>query len=352
MSTRVFSVNTRCSNESPIKNLSKANDPSLKQLGQLQNTCGSFASRQIMIYTDIPKDEETARRNGAKMANTLKQFSEYGVSPIVMAEPVTDWGVIDIEAFKNGQFDNSLATYFSTIAQSNVADDQMGVWVPFPEANLPYWNRTNVKPNDFAPVANRYLGIYKRAFPAAKGSVLLNSATYESPDFQWNEEKYISLAKYAEHLDKTLVDSFGLQGFPWSPPTTSGGGQLHAYNFLNYKIAQEAADIIGTKNIWFNTGTFSQKYTLDPINTVRVTPLQRMDILNDILGQAKKLKEGGYNVSINIYSPDRSDDIEATDWSYLSKDNDGSVKHESILIDFVSKLNQNKIGVSFYNDPV
>ena len=343
-------VQTACSTQAPIANLAQSTEPHLRKFAEYQSVCQSGVASELMLFTDMPKDAIDAKTRATQLAATLNQFSEAGVRPLVMVEPVTDWGLIDFKEFDSGFYDQWLAIYFQTLKANGVTDVAMGTWAPFPEANLPYWNNASATPKDFSNVVNRYLRIMKNTFPNAQGTVLLNSATYETTDFQWQNGEYISLRDYVTGLDKTLVTSFGLQGFPWMPEATqTGPGIFDASEYLNYRLASEAADILGTKQIWFNTGTFQSKYTLDRERTVYLAPSKRVDMLNGILDEALKLKAKGYSVRINLFSQNKSKDAEATDWSYWSTATQAQSSHAPAFTTFARRLTQEQISLSLFD---
>lgn len=317
----------------------------LKKLKDYQEICQSSVTTRLMMFEQMPKDSNDAKTMAAAIAAKLIENSQNGIVPIVIVEPVSVWGLIDFEEFGDGFYDAWTNEYFDAIKSAGVTDQQMGVWVPFPEANLPYWNNQTATPEDFALVVNRYLSIMKSRFPTAKGSVLLNSATYSATDFDWQNGEYVSLLPYVSKLDKNLVSSFGLQGFPWMPNAKQvGPGVFDAREYLSSRLAIEAADSIGTKEIWFNTGSFRAKYTLDPELEVNVSAAKRKDILNGITDEVLRAKNLGYTVSINLFSEDKSQASEGTDWSYL-----GNAEDERVFVGFVSRLNSLGIGLSLFD---
>lgn len=341
---------TACSTQPKLGGVSASTEPHLQKLAEYQSVCQSGVADELMLFADMPKDAIDATQRAKVLATTLNEFGVNGVRPLVMVEPVTDWGLIDFKEFDSGFYDQWLAIYFQTLKVNGVTEAEMGTWAPFPEANLPYWNNASATPKDFSNVVNRYLRIMKDTFPNAQGTVLLNSATYETTDFQWQNGEYISLREYVKGLDKTLVTSFGLQGFPWMPEASqTGPGIFDASEYLNYRLASEAADILGTKQIWFNTGTFQSKYTLDRERTVFVTPSKREDMLNGILNEALKLKDKGYVVRINLFSQNKSKDAEATDWSYWSTVTQSQSSHAPAFTTFARRLSQEQISLSLFD---
>ncbi len=340
----------KCTDKNKIAAANESSAKEIRQLAQYQNLCNSFVTDEVMIFTDMPKDDKVAAQNAADMANNLKQFGQYGIKPLVIAEPVTAWGLVDFDEFKNGFYDRWIDTYFSELKKNGITDAQMGTWVPFPEANLPYWNHANAKPEDFGPIVNKYLGAMKKYFPNAQGSVMLNSATYDSEDFDWRNGEYLSLIPYVSKVDKKLVSSFGLQGFPWAPQATDTGASVtDASEFLNHRLAIEAANVLKVNKIWYNTGTFRRKYTDDANNSIIISPEERLLILNSIEEEALITKNNGFEVSLNIFAQDKSKATEATDWSYLPEQGAQSSKDALVFTEFVNDLQKKGIHLSMFD---
>jgi len=333
-----------CGENRKIDGLDQSAYPQIRKLKEYQEVCGTFPASRVMLFSEMPNSEVNAQAMATKMADILKEYDKYNIPPLIIMEPVTDWGAIDFNEFRDGFYDSWLDAYFAKLKELGVTDKQMGMWVPFPEANLPYWNHQNSKPDDFAINVTKIVTIQKRYFPGSQASVMLNSATYENDDFDWSSGDYLSLAPYLKDIPKGLIDSFGYQGLPWLPAANqSGGGVVDANQYLNADLAKSAADTLGVKNIWFNTGSFGRKYTLDEERTIIVTPEQRKDILSGVLVQANKLKEQGYSVSVNLFSQDKSADKEATDWSYWPAKEPKSTADSIVFADFAAALHNNKI---------
>ncbi len=294
----------------------------------------------------MPNSSEQAVKMADEMHINLKAFSSAGVSPIIIVEPETNWGLVDFKEFSTGFYDKWLQDYFTALKKKGITDKQMGMWVPFPEANLPYWNNQSATPNDFGSVVNGYLSILKKEYPLVNGGILLNSASYDSTDFEWENGDYTSLLPYVKSIRPGLVDSFGLQGFPWAPSADkSGPGIFDAREYLNSDLAIEAAQKLNVSKIWFNTGSFSSKYTQDSGKTVKISPQRRKEILTGIYNELLRAKEKGYAISVNIFAEDKSKVAEATNWTYIDEISDNQV----IFADFIRKAHSANISISLYD---
>ena len=118
-----------------------------------------------------------------------------------------------------------------------------------------------------------------------------------------------------QSIPKGLIDSFGLQGFPWTAPANQATNTVYDPKiYLRIDFAAEAARALG--NIWFNTGTFNKMYTQNTAETVNLSPALRQNMLNGVLAQAESLQSQGFNVAIHLFAQDKSATSEATDWSY------------------------------------
>lgn len=342
---------TRCNDIEKLPNLGNTNEVHLKKLNEYQEVCNSLAFSRLMIFEDMPKDSIDAVNKASKMVERLIEFDKYGVEPLVIVEPVTEWGLIDFSEFSDGFYDQWITEYFEIIKSKGISDEMMGIWVPFPEANLPYWNRSNAKPEEFGVVVNKYLKILKRHFPQAKASILLNSATYETTDFNWERGEYVSLIPYVSKLDGSLINSFGIQGFPWrTDATVERETKLYdPRQYINTRLAIEAASYLNVKEIWFNTGTFSKKYTLDSERTVYEDPSERGELLDKTIEEALVAKDKGYKVWINLFSENKSDTPEATDWSYWQDYKSDEDPNKYILKDFLKKAYTNELGLSLFD---
>lgn len=329
--------------------LMRSDMSSIRRVGELDQACSSQTTTHLMYFTVMPKDNDVAKQLAQTIWTDLKEFDSYNITPIVVIEPTSDWGLIDFTEFNTGFWDVWINTFFSELKSRGVTDEQMGIWVPFPEANLPLWNHQNTSPRDYAKAVNRYLTILKKYFPDTETSILLNSTTYPTDDFEWSDGEYASLNPYVQDINKDLVDSFGLQGFPWMPPANRKGSPIFEPNeYLNLDIAVEAATTLGVKKIWFNTGSFASKYTQEPEKTVIVPAQVRKEIMEKTLKQLIKVKERGYEVSVNVFAEDKSQTAEATDWSYWGSTYTENNLHLQVILDFMKDAKKQNIDVWFF----
>ncbi|HET8670680.1 MAG TPA: hypothetical protein VFM05_08670 [Candidatus Saccharimonadales bacterium] len=336
-----------CSKKAPLK-IGATDDQHLKRLDDYQKMCVSFVTDTLMIFTAFSGDSQAATADATAMAAKLKKFDRAGVTPLVIVEPYVNDAAMSYKAYLAGSYDQGMDRYFQLLKEAGVTDAMMGTWVPFPESNTPSWNNKDTEPRDFALCVNKYLTKLKQYFPGAKGSVLLNATTYEPNDLNWENGDYISLVPYADGLDKNLVTSFGIQGFPWMTHAQQRKRTIFdVKEFLQTDLAIGAAQVLRTKDVWINSGTFASKYTDDPAKTVHLSINERKAILNGILQAAigvREYQQNEYRVSINLFSEDKSDANEATDWSY-SQD----IESQGVLKEFLIRASEAEIPVSLYD---
>ncbi len=326
-----------------------SNDRHLLALVEYQDKCNSYVTDSLMFFTDFPYDNTSAEEKSTTIAKKLTDFSTNGIMPMVIVEPYVGDTEMQYKDFINGKYDGSLERYFSLLKSKGVTDKMMGTWVPFPESNTPNWANKDTEPNDFAIAVNKYLRVMKKYFPQAKGSILLSAITYEPNDLNWENGDYISLDPYVSNLDRTLINSIGIQGFPWvaSASKTHIPSILRASEFLQPDIAISVAQELRTRDIWINTGSFYSKYMNDEEERIFLTLNDRKAILDGILEVANYIKSyqlNEYRVKINLFSEDKSEYAEATNWSYF-QDNDSF----NLFKEFVSEAEESSIQVSLFD---
>jgi hypothetical protein len=269
----------------------------------------------MMVFTDIPSSISDAQTSASDMASRLQEFANYGLKPVVIMEPTINGNPVNFSSYRSGAYDSILDSYFNSLKSSGIGDSTLGIWVYFPEANLPEWGPVNAA--DFAANVVRTVNIQKKYFPSSQTSILLDAESYPAGSTDWGSGTYASLSPFINGIPKGFLTSIGLQGFPWAPPAHQGGDASYAPSvYLNGSLAAQAAEQLGVSNIWLNTGTFAAMYTNNKAQTIYMSDVQRQTLLNGVVSQAMKLKNAGFNVSVNLFSEDKSKTAEATDWSY------------------------------------
>jgi hypothetical protein len=338
-----------CTDKQPIPKLDGNGDPQLQKLHQYQDACHSFVTDTVMTFVGMPVSAEDAVVQADQVVAKLKAFAKFNVRPLVIAEPTDANGNnLDFAAIAGGSYDAVLDAYFAKIKSAGITDQQMGIWTPLPEPNLPYWN--NNEPKYFAPGINHFVAAARKHFPKVEMSVMLNSATYETTDFNWENGDYMSLLQYVKGITPGTINYAGLQGFPWMAPQGGTATILNAAEFLAPNLLSEMADSLKTKNVWYNTGTFSTKYALDPARMVTFTPEQRKEVLDTIRTQAQVLKGKGYNVAVHIFAKDKTKTSEETNWSYWSGDRPFASSSTPVLTEFISELHDKQIAFWLFDN--
>ena len=324
----------------PDSNQNPTSDLSLQELAKYGKNYNNGGISRTMKFTDVPDTSQGAQSQAIKMAGTLRQFASDGISPLIIMEPVSDssGNPINFSAYRNGAYDSILSTYFQTLKSQGIDDSTMGMWVYFPEANLPQWGP--VDQADFAPNVTRTVQLQKQYFPNSQSSIMLDAESYPAGSTSWSSGSYVSLAPFINGIPSGLIDSFGLQGFPWVPAANVSGqaSSLNPAVYLNSSLAVAAAKQLGAAQIWLNTGTFAAAYTNNSSQTVTMTDAQRQSILNGVLQQATNLKLAGFTVAVNLFSEDKSATSEAEDLSYQSPD------AQAVLKNFAAQLQAAGIG--------
>jgi len=320
--------------------LASSQSPQLKKLAQYEAVCGSAIVSQMSFFVPTPTTTKEAASDAADVSAQLHEFAKYGITPLVFFEPSTENGPISLTDYRAGKYDAALDAYFGAIKRAGVTDAMMGTWVPIPEGNLPEW--TSLDPAVFAGSVTRAITLQKKHFPNSKASLMLDSLTYSQPG-NYDNGRTVSLLPYVRGIPHGLVDSFGLQGFPWSPPTydkTPSNGRPQ--NYLRVDFAAEAARALGVKNIWLNSGTFGTAYA-GQAGQVTVTPAQRLSLLNDVIVQIKALKSQGFSVSMHLFGENKSRSPEGIDWSYWPGNNYAASPSTYAFKAFVHNLQQNDV---------
>ncbi len=337
---------TNCAQVAPSRpGLSNSGNPVLTKLAEYESVCGGAFADHSMFFAGMPADMSQVADQASYVAGVLRQYANYGIKPMVVLEPQKG---MDLHAYAGGAFDEPMQAYFAVLKNAGITDTTIGQWVLFPEANIPEWGNTN--PNDYAANVTRTAQMLKGNFPAAKVLLMLDSKTYPSDDAAYLQGKYASLVPYVQNIPKGLVDSFGLQGFPWAAPANTNWDSLDdAAVFLNHSMAEEAARVLGTSNVWFNTGSYNVYYANSPDQRVVVTTERRQATMRGVTSQITALKNKGFNVSVNIFAEDKSAVSEARDWSYWPAGNPSASSHVEIFKRFIADMNNSSISVGIYD---
>ncbi|HSW99420.1 MAG TPA: hypothetical protein VLH38_00100 [Patescibacteria group bacterium] len=295
--------------------ISQSTEPSLRKLAEYEQVYGGEVADRVMVFAGLPATSADASGDATDMATKLKEFAKRKVQPLVIMEPTVHGDSIVLTDFAAGKYDGPLTEYFNNLKAQGITDDMMGVWVHFPEDNIPDWGNTD--PKLFQTNVVKAAKAQKAVFPKSSVSILLNAQTFQSNDVNRDYGTFASLNPYVQGLPKDLFNSFGLQGFPWvSAANEAHSALLNPSQFLNANLAIDAARILGVNQVWFNTGTFGRIYANDSKRQVIFSAAQRQAILQGVLTQLNMAQTAGFQVAVNLFSLDGSATGEATDWSY------------------------------------
>lgn len=335
-----LSLDTSTCTKRPIAIKGDQSDPQLKALADYEQACGSAFADDMMLFTNMPVSNEIAKKLADAMTSRLQKFKEAKITPIVIVEPDSEWGLVDFHEFAEGFYDTWIEAYFKHLKQNGVQSADLGYFTPFPEPMQPYWN--NASADDYALSVNRYFKILRKYFPEAKTAILL--------DLEVSEEGAPQLLAYARLLDESLVDLVGIQGFPWHPAEEDSERQpvLDASQFISSRYAKEVADSLGKKDIMLNTGSYRHKKAENG-GEIAVSTEERQAILNGIVSEATKLKDQGYNVTVNIFAEDKLSMQEGTNWSYWQPGQYASSEHTQLFTKFIRDLTAKDIRISLFD---
>lgn len=313
------------SSPSPLSNIPRdeklkaSKEPQLAKIGQYESLSGAESVQRASLFVPTPASSEQATAYAAEAAKTLHAFAEADMPALVFIEPANDNGNLDLKKYANGGYDAALKTYFAQLKANGITDKTMGTWVVLPEGNLPEWS--SVDPTIYAKTVTRTANIQKQYFPASQTAIMLDSETYPTAR-SYDGGKYVSLKPYVQKITHGLIDSVGLQGFP-EP------GVASPLQYLRTDLLAEAAHTLGTKNVWFNTGTFSKEYDSEHHRMLSIPAHERATQLSQVAADAKALQHQGFNVAVHLFAEDKLHSGEKTDWSYWhgtpSADTDASV---------------------------
>ncbi len=303
---------TTCS-YGPSHNLANAHAAVLRKLAEYEKVCSGAVAGTASFFVPFPASAAQANANAEDVAAVLSDFEQHGIKPLIFLEPTNNGKSIDFKACSTGAYDAVLDVYFKKLKTLGVTSATMGTWVIFPEANIPVWN--TVDPALFVKNVTKIAGKQKQYFPGSNASVMLDSMTYPSSS-SWSGGRYISLKPYLANIPRGFIDSFGLQGFPWSPPAGQDGALYSPPVYLRTDLAVEAARTLGVKEIWFNTGTFGRSYAQNASQRVLVTASARQQMLDQVVQLAASVQSQGYSVAVHLFAENKSTTSEGIDWAY------------------------------------
>lgn len=321
------------------------NDPQLQLLEHYEAETG--VERQMMYFVGFPENEVDARTQATEMAQTLKTWSRAGVKPLVIMEPTFNGGQenMNLNAFGRGKYDAALDEYFGTLKDLGVQEDQLGTLVPFPEPNTPSWGGGVTDPQLFIHNTTRVANAYRKYFPDAAVSVMLDSQTFlPSPDPNWANGTMNpgSLLQYV-NFKPGVIDSFGLQGFTWDNKDDPS-------MFLSGQAAVACARQMGVRHIWFNTGTYTTVNNPNGEGIIMAGNARRAEVLRGVLTQAEAVQGAGLTVDfINIFGQDKLDKSAngtgTADYQYADHHELQTLKH------FVDDAKSHDIPVTIFDAP-
>jgi hypothetical protein len=135
------------------------------------------------------------------------------------------------------------------------------------------------------------------------------------------------------NIPKGLIDSFGLQGFPWEVADD-------AANYLPAQSAMACATRLGVKDIWLNTGSFARRKA-DNGADITADANTRLAHLGGELAQALAINQQGFNVNVNLYA--KNDYPDGPDWSYTTADD------YTLIRQGIAAATTNRTSVSFFD---
>lgn len=338
----------RFSTKKKLGGLETGTLPCLRRLSEYQDICGSLVTDRVMCFVGFPESREQAQSIASGLAPRLKEFHRFGITPIVIFEPKTESGKdIPLAGIASGEYDPFLRDLFSFLHENGVVGTMIGEWAPYPEINAPIWDKRGFFPGDFSIMVNRFFPILRERYPGAKGTILMNAASYDPSDTKWANARYVDFLPYIQDIIPRTVESFGIQGFPWkSGKRDEDVVSMSPDAFLHVERAASAAKWLGVGRIWINSGTFGKMNQGGTL--LSCTPAERAIVLGGLLRNARQLKREGYTVSINLFAEDKIRTSEHIDWSYGDL-NDRNNPLRNVLFSFTKKNDALGIGLSYFN---
>lgn len=261
------------------------------------------AAPEMMHFITMPENDNEAATQAKELAATIKDWSDNKEKPVIIMEPtrVSGDNLMNLDEMAAGKYDEVFDTYFSTLKEEGVTSAEIGALVPLPEPNLPQWKNGITNPQTFDRNFTMISSTFKKYFPDAPVWMMLDSTSHPDNDWGTSSTATSDLLKYTD-IKPGLVDSFGLQGFPWKKTDAPA-------DFLNGEAAAACANKLGIKRVWFNTGTWSETHNPDSDNhPLTMNDKDRASILAGIFRQAKAAQSAGLQIdAINLFAQNNFD---------------------------------------------
>ncbi|HTE57283.1 MAG TPA: hypothetical protein VK694_00935 [Verrucomicrobiae bacterium] len=275
-------------------------------------------TNRYMHFVDMPTSREAARDAAVAAAPGIKFLTDQGIAPMVMFEH----GGVDLHTVEKDTF----VSYFQTLKENGITDQTIGTWALFPEPNIPEWgvggDKGNTDPETFKENFVTVATALKEVFPEARVALLLNNVSWQNHDTGYTDSimselddqgkeidpqtRIDGLLAYVQGLPPGLVDEFHFQGLTFPNETDPA-------LFLNAEAAIAVARALGVQDVVLNTGTFAETNP-EHLEYATLTPVERRDILLQILEQAKVIKAAGFNVTLNVFAENKYAD--EANWAY------------------------------------
>jgi hypothetical protein len=297
------------SNRTPLA-LNGSSSSQIRALEHYQNTLGMYVSDTVMTFAQIPDNSGQGAGLGVDMSNRLKEYARYKVTPIMIAEATTT-----LANFGSKDFFAGVDTYFATMKAQGVTDNMLGVWIPFPEANMPM-APTRIEPALFATLTNSYMSILRKYFPNAQTGLLLDSKTYDRGDDEFITGKTVSLSPYLSGITKGSVNVYMMQGFPWLSPSNPARDLIDPNVIFPVTQANEAANILGVNQLWFNTGIMSAQ-----TNGRTYSALEQGKFLTNMANHMRNMQtQTGKSILLNQFAENKIGN-EGKNWNLINSGN-------------------------------
>ncbi len=320
----------------------------IRRLGELDAKCKSNSSELLVYQFVIPRSDSSAKELALRTSQLILESNNFDVTPIILLSPDKDWKLLDIRNLVVGNYDPYTATFFKELRLLGVTDDASVKWVLLPSANLPYWDKSYIAPADFIAIYNRIATQMFASYKNPEVGIILNSHTHETYPFKWTDREYVPFDAYLTGINKKYVGFFGIESVPWMPSLKTKDDLLFTpHDYLNLNNLSGAAQLLGTKNIYILTGTFSTAYTAEPDKTTKVPAQIRKVLLEETLDEVSSIKIKDSSINLLIIAQDLSSKEEQTDWSYWGSTSSENPNHETALLDFLRQAKTKAINVGF-----